>query len=1589
MAQTESRNWLSLFIKGTLFLILFLFVIVALLHHPDVQRHITKVAVDRIINSTQGDLRFESCTFDLNKGVNMKSITLLDVDVDTLLTVRELSISPRRTLVSLISEVSFSDLNIVGTQLKVIRRHGEEKNNWVRFTSGFSISKNAAEKESRLFPLSHVELYDLSIDYHDEVDCTFLTGILTGFEIKINQISEDLVDIDFINLIEPNLKYSNSQNSTAHRDSTLESSQSSTLPKVLISQLNLIDGDFDLVGSEKYDAKNIDFVLSEIELTSLEDWSTVIDDISLSTDDLDLKHLSVSKVESSPDQVDIDNLFLRVNSSYIKADVQAVSPYNISALEDVVFILDVGESKIRPYDFIQLTGGQVSDKVMSEPLIKKRHQLTGEVNLDKGDLRVSDLKLWLNGSHYLHANGTIDKINDIDNSLLNLQIVQLQSDLNKLDRDINLITIPEDLKRLGSLNFDGTFDGFINDFVAQGKLKSELGEANMDIQFDLYRSDPELIRYGGYLNLIDFDLAEMLQQEDFGPISLSVDINSGEGTSFANSSAEIEAIINQFWYRKVQYESAIYCGNLSSKVIDGEFFIDDANLDFQFSGLIDFSDTEPIFDFDLKAEKIDFCQLNLTDFPCSLKFEAQVDFFGKSASTLQGNGIIKDIVINHDTSELLINRIDLSSRRLSGDQMSFKLDADFMELMVRGKFNLTKLHENLVCQIFKNHDSHLGQFGLKNPYEGLRDEQYSVQIETKNVNPIFAFLNLDLEIDSSTTITAESNSSIDKSVVTVNSGRIQYKDVISEDIYVNIDSRKDYGEIELLIDHLIQGDREVDKVSWVAHLRQNDLYAKALINIDIKNHVELETKSQIVDDGYYTQFLYDDILLDSSLWTILPNKGIGIYNRSIDIENFIVTDGFRALGIKDIFKRGLELSLREFDFEVINPIIDYDKLYFSGTVNAQIKLNNIFEKLAIEGFFNVPDFTINQADYGSLKIESTRKEGNILDLSLSIEKDGQNLYVNGTADIDNKSLNTYLVMQQYPLAFLEYIIDDGISETSGLTDIELDIYGTFDDIKMRGEGRAQDAGTKIDYIGAYYQLSDDVIPITERFIDLSNITLTDEAGNTAQITGGLRHNVLADFSSDLVINSNRFIALNTTELDNPIYYGLGMGPIDVSFKGPFDRIDMIVDAVAGPNSLLYIPITSTEYGYDESFINFNLNKEVVDSNTIELLVERLKSSGLDFEMNLSFDRDAEVQIIYDEESSNVLIGHGVGDLQVKVKRDGEFTVYGQYDVDNGEYLYTSYGFIAKPFIIEQGGTVTWTGDPINAVLDVRAYYPSLRAPLNRFLQEYEGVYPDVTESDLRQRRNIDLDLILTGNLFNPDIDFDLGFPDLVGNLRNLADSKVRTLAATENGINNQVLGLIVFNNFLPDNDPLANIQVSSVAQLGGNTITEFLTSQLSLMATEYLSELLEGDFITGIDLDIALAQNNAIGDANIPNPDASFIEFIPDEYQLNLRNEFKNDNFVLKLGGNYVRENPFNTVNDYLTGDFSLDWFITHDKRLKLQIYGVYDLDEATLGRRQKYGFGINYTREFGKMTYGDIQDALNDLSTDIQSGERSNSGSR
>ncbi len=1582
----EKRNsWISVGIKLVLGLGLLFLILIAILHIPEVQTKLANTITNSVIKKSGGSVKIKRSTFDIYRGVQLEEVLLADADQDTLITIQQVAISPRSTLLSLVRDLSFNDLNVSGIHLYYKRKENQNQSNWQKFIASMGSEDNESNDAQSIL-LSNIQLYDVMVDYEDDHTQTYIHGAMEGLEIEIDQIDSSLISLERFIVIAPSLSVDRpeaQEGPESSADTTGTGSGALLLPQIEIGTFSLIDANLQGLlrqenGELSRELKNLDLMLQDMSFNGINDWSAQVEDISAENGRYNLQHLGIRRIAKTEEEFIIDDIFARVGSSYLDVDVEVRDVGDIAQLLEGRAMVDLRTSKIKLADFFDLFP-DLKREFGDEPLAQKYIQLDGHYEISKNNVIAEQIRIWINGRHFFQGSGIFSRSGAVKESLLNFEVTKLRTDLTALDADVKRIKIPEEFKRLGPIDFSGTFDGFLNDFVAQGELLTDLGEAKMDIQFDLYRNNPDSMAYSGYLELNDFNLAGLLANEDFGNVSMKMDIRKGIGERILSSSASLGAVIEQFQYKGFDYRDAVFDGFLSSQTINGQFGIKDPNLDFEFDGIVDFSQEEPLFDFKIEAEKIDFCQLNLIDFPCQISFSSDINVQGKSLKNIYGLTSLENIHMVHDSSELTIKSLKIGSERRQDESMLFTLNSDFAYAEIEGQFNLFKMHEGMIRHIIQNHQSHFDQTKIEDNYGELPDMTFRYDLRVRDVEPILDFLKVDLDIAERTRISGEYRPERSFVSLAFEAPKVEYKDITATEVYMQLVSNPNQGELKLRTDSFSRGNTiEIDELSIVSQARNDDLFLRAFVFQDSLNSVELETKSTVdAGGGYFTQFLYDDIIIDSTIWTILPNRGVGIYPKRIDIEQFVLTDGKRSIGLRDYQNKGLDVSLNEFNFELINPIINYDKLYFSGYANANFRIDDIYARKGLEGYLEVPDFGINGDAYGRLRLDADhRLNSNIVDVQLGIVQDSQQLHVKGYYDTELNYVDANLDMQKYPLAFLEYIIDEGISETTGLADIDLEIKGPTSDMTMDGYGYVNDAGVKIDYIGAYYRMDDERLKIDDQFIDFNGVRLIDEMDNVATISGGLRHDFLADFRADLEISSPKFIALNTTKDDNELYYGTGVGAIDVSFKGPFDKINMIVNATAGQNSFLYIPISSTQYGYDESFIVFDYQKEEKDSSTVERLVERLKASGTDFRMNLSFEREAEVQIIYDEETSNLLIGHGDGDLRIAVTRDGDFTIFGQYNVTSGEYLYTSYGFIAKPFIVEQGGTVTWTGDPINAILDVRAYYPNLRAPLNQFLQEYIDVAGTLSESDFRQRRNVDLDLILTGNLFNPDIDFDISFPNLIGELRTLAESKVRALQSTENGINNQVVGLMVFNNFLPDNDPFASLQASSFAQAGGNTITEFLTSQISVMATEYLSKLVEGGIISDIDLDINLAQNNSI--VGVDDPNAGFVEFVPDEYQLNVRNEFKNDNFVLNLGGNYVRENALNSANNYLTGDFSLDWYITDDKRLRLQFYGVYDYDETAFARRQKYGFGINYQREFGTLSKESLEDVLKGIVEEV-----------
>ena len=93
-------------------------------------------------------------------------------------------------------------------------------------------------------------------------------------------------------------------------------------------------------------------------------------------------------------------------------------------------------------------------------------------------------------------------------------------------------------------------------------------------------------------------------------------------------------------------------------------------------------------------------------------------------------------------------------------------------------------------------------------------------------------------------------------------------------------------------------------------------------------------------------------------------------------------------------------------------------------------------------------------------------------------------------------------------------------------------------------------------------------------------------------------------------------------------------------------------------------------------------------DTIRPVVKKSKSNfSLDF--NLEATRDAEVQLIFDEKSGDIIKARGDGNLNLKINSKGKFDMFGDYVLSTGDYLFTLEDFLTKKFEIQKGSSIKW------------------------------------------------------------------------------------------------------------------------------------------------------------------------------------------------------------------------------------------------------------------------------------------------------------
>ncbi|MGQ9620833.1 MAG: translocation/assembly module TamB domain-containing protein, partial [Bacteroidales bacterium] len=455
-------------------------------------------------------------------------------------------------------------------------------------------------------------------------------------------------------------------------------------------------------------------------------------------------------------------------------------------------------------------------------------------------------------------------------------------------------------------------------------------------------------------------------------------------------------------------------------------------------------------------------------------------------------------------------------------------------------------------------------------------------------------------------------------------------------------------------------------------------------------------------------------------------------------------------------------------------------------------------------------------------------------------------------------------------------------------------------------------------------------------IVLNIIVLKYEIGIRVLIKGSFYNKNFKDYSVDLVIRTNDCMVLNTRLKDNELFYGTAYatGVTTIKTQGQVLRFD--ISARTGRNTRFFIPLNTGLSVTESSFVTFISRGDDVQKESGQIArYPQVYSpkTAMEVAFDLEVTPDAEVQLIMDPKAGDIIKGSGSGNLNISLDRKGTFKIFGDYTIENGDYLFTLGNIINKPFTVQSGGRISFNGEVDKAEIDIRAVYRT-KASLYEIMP---GLLPD---EKLKERIPVECLLVLTGKLFSPVIGFDINLPTADEETR----AYLRSMIKSEEEMSRQFLFLLVMNSFYAD--PSAGTQLRT-ADIGSATVGVTTMEMLSNQLSNWLSQISK-------DFDIGLVYRP--GSSALPNSQ---------ELQVALSTQLLNDRVTINgnfdVAGNQATGRVGTSSTNTITGAFDIEYRIS--ERLRFKFFNRSN-DNLYIDNGVQYtqGIGLFYRQDFNKL---------------------------
>ncbi|MDR1130375.1 MAG: translocation/assembly module TamB [Prevotellaceae bacterium] len=1089
----------------------------------------------------------------------------------------------------------------------------------------------------------------------------------------------------------------------------------------------------------------------------------------------------------------------------------------------VKFVVDIYNSRI---DFATL--GYFAPILNKIPVTANFNgQVTGHI----ADLRSDDFAMETLDNTYIEGRFSIFGLPDIENTMIFVDLKHLDTRPDNVTAIVEGFTGrkfegAEILKTFGNVHFNGTYTGFVNDFVSYGYLKSDLGDLEMDI---LFNNRENSTRFKGELATTGFNVGELAHSSILGQAGFNVMVNgaikSGKNDIFGKGTVSLLEF-NDYRYHNIELE-----GRLLNQSFDGTVKISEPNLDLDFNGNIDLAgqDGASVFNFDAGLKHVDLAKLKLNQRDTVAIVDANIKANFKASSILDYTGeLTVDSLFYHDNQgKIDLGKIVLSSYNRENKNY-LELKSGFMDAKYFGQNDLGSFVEQLqyiaqsyIPELFPNKTG-------QNPVKPEFDYDFEAHIkETKGVTRI---LIPDLYLEKGTELTAKIdtcsklNLSLTSDKISYGNNQVSNLKLLcnndSDSLDINLSGNFDNPLITLNnfnLDNSVSHDKILTSLSFADSV--NDSRANlSFVTQFAKDH---KSTGKLLTSISMNE---SDIIFFGQKWN-LERTLVKIEDDRFDIDGFNINQRGQKVEISGAVSQNpndsLKISLTNYRLRGINQYISPSGYRLGGKISGEIELCGLYGTPMIISSIQIDTLVVNSDTIGNIIVGSMwNNDRQRIEVTYRTSY-GRNLYTSIFGHIDPISGEIYadIDVKSLKINIIEPLVDEILSDISGMINGTVKIRGTTANPDISGNLSLNNAGLTVNYLQTHYTVNSD-IDITGSKISIYNGQIKDVAGNTGTLTMNLTHDYFKNIEFEANANVRNFLCLNTKSNDNPLFYGTAYTSGVVNLMGTPDLLNFLITAETSSNSTLYIPLSSVSQAKEYDFLSFTDNAVDTEQQKEQKEVSEMLSpekSNMKLKFDLAVTPNSEIQILIDPKVSDILKAKGSGNLKIDVDPSVElFSITGDYSIEEGEYNFTlpNFSIVSRRFSINKGSRIHFNGDIENAELNVTASYKE-RVSLS-------ALFP----GDSLRNYPVECQILITGRMTHPNLKFNV---DIL-NIDPEKKAQFANLVNTDEKMTRQFLALLVFKSFLPEQN-FASQDLGTISSMFN--ASELLSGQLSSLISMF------------------------------------------------------------------------------------------------------------------------------------------------------------